>query len=173
MSPLKLVLTLTFIALAPNAVLAQSMPPGPPGPPPQFNSDPARPAFRHRPPPPKFFGRMEMSTHVEGHIAFLKTELKITQAQTRAWDRYAAYMREAAKDFAAERPVTAPSAAPNAEATEPPARPTRKPLLERLAAREKHLQERLRLAEAQKAAAEGLFKVLTDEQKAIAEDLLR
>ena len=35
--------------------------------------------------------------HVEGRIAYLKTELKITDAQTQDWDKVAGVMRENAK----------------------------------------------------------------------------
>src|SRR5579859_4383022 len=34
------------------------------------------------------------SSHIEGRIAFLKTELKITDAQQAQWDKVAAAMRE-------------------------------------------------------------------------------
>lgn len=39
------------------------------------------------------------SRHIEGHIAFLKAELKITGAQDALWERVAAAMREDVKDF--------------------------------------------------------------------------
>lgn len=37
--------------------------------------------------------------HVEGRIAYLKTELKITDAQAQDWDKVAAAMRANAKSF--------------------------------------------------------------------------
>lgn len=40
-----------------------------------------------------------MSPHVEGRLAFLKTELKITDKQTAAWDRYADAYRTAAQSM--------------------------------------------------------------------------
>lgn len=37
--------------------------------------------------------------HIEGHIAFLRAELKITPAQVEAWDKVAAVMRADVADF--------------------------------------------------------------------------
>src|SRR5487761_1274171 len=39
----------------------------------------------------------QMSAHVEGRIAFLKTELKITMAQSPQWDKFAAALRANAR----------------------------------------------------------------------------
>ena len=45
-----------------------------------------------------------MADHVEGRIAFLKTELKITDAQQPLWNAVADAMRASAKDMAAMMP---------------------------------------------------------------------
>src|SRR5215470_12879039 len=46
-----------------------------------------------------------MTGHVEGRIAFLKTELKITDAQQPLWSAVADAMRASAKDMAAIMPM--------------------------------------------------------------------
>lgn len=116
--------------------------------------------------------RGDAGQHIEGRIAFLKAELKITDAQTRPWDQYAAFMRDAAKTRAdAQAAAKAARPAPPAPG-ERPQRPERKPLLERLGQQETHLQGALQLAQKRKTATENLFKALTDEQKKLAEDLM-
>ena len=111
----------------------------------------------------------EAGKHIEGRIAFLKAELKITDAQSRQWDQFAAFMRDAAKTRAEAQ--AAAKAAPGGPGT-PDAPRERKPLLDRLGAREKGLQTMLQLAQKRKAATENLYKVLTDDQKKLAEDLM-
>jgi len=118
--------------------------------------------------------RGDAGQHIEGRIAFLKAELKITDAQSRQWDQYATFMRDAAKaraDAQAARKAAMPQNRPApGEARQPRERP---PLLERLDHHEKRLQTMLQLAQKRKAATENLFKVLNDEQKKLAEDLIR
>ena len=46
-----------------------------------------------------------MTDHVEGRIAFLKTELKITDAQQPLWNAVGDAMRANAKDMAAMMPM--------------------------------------------------------------------
>lgn len=109
--------------------------------------------------------RFAPGKHIEGRIAFLKAELKITDAQTRAWDQYAAFMRETAKARQAEFEKR------EAEMKNRP-RPGAKPLLERLEQREARAKAMLQSAEKRKSATQALYKVLTDDQKKLAEDLL-
>lgn len=68
--------------MAPKHAAAQGMPGGPP----------AGQAYR----PPH-------SSHIEGHIAFLKTELKITPAQEALFAKVADAMREDVKEFGQAR----------------------------------------------------------------------
>lgn len=44
-------------------------------------------------------GMMIGPEHIDGRLAFLRTELKITDAQQKAWDDFAAAMRSAAKNL--------------------------------------------------------------------------
>lgn len=90
--------------------------------------------------------------HVEGHIAFLKAELKISAAQGKAWDDYAAALRANAKQLNELRAeaAKAPAAAP------PP---------DRLALQEKMLAARLDVVRRTKPAMTALYAALSDEQK--------
>jgi len=129
----------------------------------------------HRGGPGRMGGfRGDPGQHIEGRIAFLKAELKITEAQTRQWEQYATFMRDAAKtraDAQAAGKAAMPQDRPGpGEARQPR---ERTPLLERLDRHEKRLQTMLQLAQKRKAATESLFKVLNDEQKKLAEDLIR
>lgn len=63
------------------------------------------------------FGAAHMASHIEGHIAFLKAELKITAAQEDAWKGVAEAMRASAANLARldagsiGSPATAPTVA--------------------------------------------------------------
>ena len=94
--------------------------------------------------------------HVEGHIAFLKAELKITATQAKAWDDYAAVLQANAKqlnELAAEL-AKAPAKSP-AEASP----------VDRLAMQEAMLAARLETVRRTKPALAALVAVLSDEQK--------
>jgi hypothetical protein len=91
--------------------------------------------------------------HVEGRIAFLKTELKITDAQQPVWNAVADAMRDHTKRMAktsGEMMGTLP---------------------ERLAALEKAMAARLDAVHRLKAAVDPLYAALTDEQKKVADEL--
>jgi len=47
--------------------------------------------------------RGEFGEHIEGRLAFLKTELKITDAQTKVWNTFAETMREITKEAQVSR----------------------------------------------------------------------
>lgn len=122
--------------------------------------------------------RGDAGQHIEGRIAFLKAELKITDAQIRQWDQYATFMRDVAKtraDAHAERQAARQAAKPQDRPAPGEARQPRerKPLLDRIGEQEKRLQTMLQLTQKRKAATESLFKVLNDEQKKLAENLIR
>lgn len=115
------------------------------------------------------FRGVRADKYVEGRIAFLKAELKITDAQSRQWERFAAYLRESAKT----RVAAAEAAATVRRERPAPGQPReRKPLVERLGDQESRLQGLLDQARKRKEAVEALYKVLGDEQKALAEELL-
>ena len=106
---------------------------------------------------------MSMATidHVEGRIAFLRTELKITDAQTSSWNAFADALRANAKGLAEVRASMVPQqgAAPQS-------------LVDRLTLQEKWLAARLEGTRAIKSALTNLVGTLSDEQKKMADELL-
>ena len=97
--------------------------------------------------------------HVEGRIAFLRTELKITDAQTSAWNAVADALRANAKSLGEVRASMMAGAAPQT-------------LLDRLTLQEKWLAARLEGTRAIKSALTNLDSSLSDEQKKTADELL-
>jgi len=90
--------------------------------------------------------------HVEGHIAFLKAELKITAAQEKAWGDYAEALRANAKQLGA---LAAESAKAPAAATP----------VDRIALQEKSLTARLEIVRRTKPVLTALYAALADDQK--------
>jgi hypothetical protein len=101
------------------------------------------------------FGQVE---HVEGRIAFLKAELKITEAQQKLFDALAAALRENAKQMNALTADITPEtmAEWNTE--------------KRLAWKEKALSAWLEVVKRTRAAVGPLYAALNDEQKAEFDD---
>jgi hypothetical protein len=100
-----------------------------------------------------------MTRHVEGRIAFLKTEIKITDAQQKPWNAVADAMRANAKGM---------GGMPNAMAMMGSAAT----LPDKLAAREKTMATHLEQLRTLKAAVEPFYAALSDEQKKIADELM-
>jgi hypothetical protein len=105
-------------------------------------------------------GMAMMAGHVEGRLAFLKTELKITDAQLPLWNAVADAIRANAKGMTemmsggmmgAGQPTTLP---------------------DKLAAREKMMTARVEALHRFKAAVEPFYAALSDEQKKTADELL-
>ena len=97
--------------------------------------------------------------HTEGRIAFLKTELKITDAQTPQWNTFADVLRANAKTHQAMHEQMAKGGMPSS-------------WLERLAFQQKVMSTRLDGLKALETAAKPLYAVLTDDQKKLADQLL-
>ena len=93
------------------------------------------------------------ASHVEGRIAFLKTELKITDAQLPLWNAVAGAMRDHARSTATMSGAKTGT------------------LPERLAAMDKVMTARLDALHKLKAAVDPLYAALTDEQKKVADEL--
>jgi LTXXQ motif family protein len=103
-------------------------------------------------------GRWGMADHVEGWLAFLKTELKITPSQEKQWDAVAGAMKaNVASMQTAWRGMSANEA---------------RSLPERLAAREQLMTARLEALRQLKAAIDPLYAALSDEQKKSADELM-
>ena len=100
-----------------------------------------------------------MARHVEGRIAFLKTELKITDAQQKLWDAVADAMRSDAKGM---------GGMPNGMAMMGSAAA----LPDKLADREKTMAAHLERLRKLKAAVEPLYAALDSDQKKTADELL-
>jgi hypothetical protein len=98
--------------------------------------------------------------HVEGRLAFLKTELKITPAQEPQWAKFADTVRSTVKNAQGAMPPMMQGGAQAATATD---------LLGRY---EKTLTSRLETVRALKAAFDPLYALLSDEQKKAADELL-
>jgi hypothetical protein len=100
-----------------------------------------------------------MGGHVEGRIAFLKAELKITDAQTPQWNRFADVLREQAKSMNAMRDQMMKMEEP---ATLP----------EQLDRREKMMTSHLASMKTLKDAVGPLYASFSDEQKKTADELM-
>ena len=102
-----------------------------------------------------------MADHVEGRIAFLKTELKITDAQQPLWNAVADAMRASTKDMA-EMMTAMRSTMQQSSGTLP----------DKLAARENATTAHLDALRKLKAAVDPLYATLSDDQKKTADQLM-
>jgi hypothetical protein len=99
------------------------------------------------------------SDHIEGRIAFLKAELKITDAQLPQWNTFADALRSNARRRADMLKTPVQTTVPNA--------------LDRLDSIEKKMTAAAEIVRSTKAALVPLYAVLSDEQKKMADSLLR
>ena len=109
-------------------------------------------------------GQEAMLDRVDGRLAFLKTELKITDAQKDVWDNMAKTIRitsESHNDMMREHMKEMHDG-----------EFFKKPLPERLTYQEVHMEARLEQIKQVKAAVEQLYAVLTDDQKKSADEIV-
>jgi hypothetical protein len=110
------------------------------------------------------YGPDAMLDRIDGRLAYMKTELKITDAQAAAWEELAkvihdtaethnAMMREMMKDVRSGDFI-------------------KRPLPERLTVQQTHMEARLEQIKAVKAAVEKLYTQLDDDQKKTADDIV-
>jgi hypothetical protein len=105
-------------------------------------------------------GGMGTIDRVEGRIAFLRTELKITDTQSPAWNAFADTLRTNAKSLGEVRAsMSQAGIAPQS-------------LVDRLTLQEKWLAARLEGTRAMKSALTNLAGTLSDDQKKTADQLL-
>lgn len=97
--------------------------------------------------------------HVEGRIAFLKTELKIADAQKPQWDAFADALRAIAKTHQSVHEQMTKGSMPSSWP-------------ERLAFQQKALSTRLNSLSALEAAAKPFYVSLSEEQRKLAGQLL-
>lgn len=100
--------------------------------------------------------QMMSPEHVEGRIAFLRTELKVTPAQEPLWEAVAETLREGAR---ASEPMMQQRA-------------TAQTLLSALEGRERALSARLESVRRLRAVVEPFYAALTEMQKATADKLI-
>jgi hypothetical protein len=104
-------------------------------------------------------GMMHSRPMMEARLAYIKADLEITDAQTNAWNAYADAVRAHYGAMASSREAML-KAMQTGKA------------LERMDARIQAIQTKLDSLKALKPATEALYKVLTDEQKKKADQLL-
>ena len=103
-------------------------------------------------------GQGGVAGHIEGRVAFLKTELKITDAQLPLWNAVADAMRASAQDIGMPNCMSMTQSSGT--------------LPEKLAAREKAMRGHLEALRKLTAAVEPLYAALSDGQKKTADALL-
>ncbi len=103
-----------------------------------------------------------MIDRVEGRIAFLHTELNITDAQTQVWNEFADALRTNARNLGAVHGAMMGQMSSGQTQT----------LAQRLDAQETWLTARLEGTRTLNAAFTGLYAALSDEQKTMADELL-
>jgi hypothetical protein len=105
-----------------------------------------------------------MLDRVDGRLAFMKTELEITDEQMPLWDAFATVVRETAETHNALMRSTMEEVWTGDF--------QKKPLTERLSIQETHLEARLEQVRQVKEKAEELYTVLNEEQKEAADDIV-
>ncbi len=102
---------------------------------------------------------MGMTEHTAGRIAFLRAELQITNAQSKAWDAFADALHKIGSQLKeADMPMMSEASAPQ--------------LLAQLDSQERMLTARLEGVRAVKAAFAPLYDVLSAEQRKSVDELL-
>jgi hypothetical protein len=106
----------------------------------------------------------QMLGRIDGRLAFLKTELKITDQQTPSWNEFAGVIRSTAESHNAEMQGMLKEFHDGEF--------LKKPLPERLAYQQTHLEARLEQTKTVRAAVEKLYAKLSDDQKQAADDIV-
>ncbi|MGZ9159208.1 MAG: Spy/CpxP family protein refolding chaperone [Nitrospira sp.] len=109
---------------------------------------------------PARMGMMGMADHVEGRIAFLKAELRITEAQMPQWNAFSDTLRENARRM---REMSSTMMQDGMGQVSAP---------DRLDRMEKMMTSMFEAIKATRAALAPLYAVLTDEQKKVADQLI-
>lgn len=112
-----------------------------------------------------------MGGHTEGVLAFLRTELHITKAQTAAWDGFAAAYRHAAASLPQMPRVEGAMKGPGAGMMGDDAKATT-PFPDRLSAHMQKMGERLAAMRTMRNALGPLYAAFSAEQKKTADRLL-
>ena len=118
---------------------------------------------------PGRMGMMGMADHVEGRIAFLKAELKITEAQMAQWNAFAEALRANAGRMSGMPAMMMQGGMMGQMMGQQGASVNAPDRLDRM---EKMMTAMLETVKATKAALAPLYAVLTDEQKKVADQLI-
>lgn len=110
-----------------------------------------------------------MKGRIDGRLAFVKAELKITDAQTAAWDQFAGVFKTLAETRKAMKEQRREE---RKEAREDDGDKENKTLLERLEQREARVSMRLDHIKAKREGLAKLYDVLDDDQKKTAEEVI-
>jgi hypothetical protein len=110
-------------------------------------------------------GMMGMADHVEGRIAFLRAELKITEAQMPQWNTFADALRANARQMK-EMSTTMMGGGMMGQGHASVS------ALDRLDHMEKMMSAMVEAVKGTKAALAPLYAVLIDEQKKVADQLI-
>jgi LTXXQ motif family protein len=104
-----------------------------------------------------------MDEHIDGQLAYLKTELKITEIQTPQWNIFA-------QAFRSETEKKAQLCKEAMEQSRAGASPS---LLDSLKMTEDQMAKRLDSLRAMRAAVQPLYSILTKEQKKTADEIMK
>ena len=107
---------------------------------------------------------MGMVNHVEGRIAFLKAELKISEAQMPQWNAFADVLRENARRMSGMRATMSGIFGQDGASVSAP---------DRLDRMEQMVSRMLEAIKGTKAALTPLYAVFTEEQKKLADQIIR
>lgn len=110
------------------------------------------------------YGPDAMLDRIDGRLAYMKTELKITDAQAAAWNELAKVIRDTAETHNAMMREMMKDVRSGSF--------LEKPLPERLTIQEMHMEARLGQIKAVKAAVDTLYALLNESQKQTADDIV-
>ena len=102
-------------------------------------------------------GQIDFTDRIEGRIAFIRAELRITDAQAQTWDSFALAVRSSRQHLIEARQLVNEPYASSAE---------------RLDRYERHLTQRLEALKTARAAFNKLYTMLDDGQKRTADELV-
>ena len=110
------------------------------------------------------YGPDAMLDRIDGRLAYMKTELKITDAQTAAWDELAKVIRDTAEIHnGLMRDMMKDVRSGDF---------FKKPLPDRLTIQQTHMEARLEQIKTVKAAVDKLYAMLDESQKKTADDIV-
>ena len=110
------------------------------------------------------FGQDGMLDRIDGRLAFIRTELGLRDDQAAEWDRFAETVRSNAENHNGLMRSMMEEMADGGY--------REKPLPERLAEQESHMEARLEQIKAMRMAVEGLYVVLDNTQKQAANEIM-